>query len=147
MRRAPSFMSPCGPPFALLFNHHKLNTKCREGVREGRAYGPQRRAPCLSLRCEALDQQRAGRPGLQAENPPQTCRENFAVELSLKAAGNQPTPQGRRKCPAHPPSWFFSLSFLCGLDTCLALFLGPRWGLSGLGGIRCLMKISLVLSL
>lgn len=40
-----------------------------------------------------------------------------------------------------------SLSFPCGLDACLAFFLGPGWGLSGLGGGRSPTKISVVCSL
>ena len=50
-------------------------------------------------------------------------------------------------CGGAPPWWLLSLSFPCGLDACLAFFLGPGWGLSGLGGGRSPTKISVVCSL
>lgn len=123
MERARSCTSPVGPPVP-----HCLTVTSKYRVLEvGLAVWGRQEA----LMGEALDQHRAGRPGPQAKKPPRTHRENFALELSLTATGNQATLR-QEEAPAHPPLWFSV--FPSPVCACLALFWVPDGASRGWGG-------------
>lgn len=80
---------------------------------------------------------------------PKTHRENLAIELNLKATGNQLAPQGLRKSPACP-WWIFSFFFLMGFSSLMGWMLssplsGSRMRPLGAEWEQMLVKVSVIL--